>query len=160
MGGRVLYAAARENSWRAGMNRALSRVHGRYGSPWVATLVLSAVGLLLCFLPLPVLVMINGSGAAFGYGLLALGLIAGRRSGATARSQSPMPWHPLGPVIVLLTAIGLLAAAFADEASGRPGVVVTLAVMGAGGLYYRLIVRPAGAWANHDPDEEQASASS
>ena len=156
MGGRVLYAAARENAWHAGLNGALSKIHGRYGSPWVATLALSAVGLLLCLLPLPVLVMINGSGAAFSYGLLALALIAGRRSGATKSSRSPMPWHPVGPCLVILIAVGLMAAALTDKAAGRPGVLVGLGVMAAGALYYRLVVRPAKAWAHHAPEEEEA----
>ncbi len=156
MGGRVLYAAARENAWSRGLNGALSRVHGAYGSPWVATIALSAVGLLLCLLPLAVLVMINGSFAAIGYGVLALATIAGRRSGATGGSQWRMPWHPVGPCIVIVAAFGLMAAALTDKQTGRPGVMVTLGVMAVGGLYYRLVVRRADAWAHHAPDEEEA----
>ena len=156
LGGRILYAAARENAWHGRLNGALSTVHHSYGSPWVATLTLGAAGLALCLVPLPVLVMINGSGATFGYGLLAIGLIMGRRTGATARSQSVMPWHPLGPVMVSLIALGLLSVALTDKDTGRPGVMVTLSVMTVGALYYRLVVRRADAWAHHDPDEEEA----
>jgi len=158
IGGRVLYSAARESAWAPRLNRMLSKVHSRYGSPWAATLVIGVIGLSLCAVPLSVLVVINGSSAAFSYALLALGVIAGRRHGATAGSESKMPWHPLGPCIVILTGLGLLAAALADNETGRPGVLVTLCVMAAGALYYRLVVRRAGAWAQHEPDSEDASA--
>jgi amino acid transporter len=159
MCGRILYAAARENSWGPGLNAALTKVHARYGSPWVATLVMGAASLALCFLPLSVLVLINGSGVAIGYGLLALGVIVGRRTGSTAKSQSRMLWHPVGPGIVILAALALLAAALADKSSGRPAAMVSLGVMAFGALYYQLFVRRAGAWSHHEPDEEQALAS-
>jgi amino acid transporter len=154
-GGRVIYAAARENAWHTGINTALSKVHGRAGSPWVATLALGTVSVTLCFLPLSVLVMINGSGMAVGYALLALGVIAGRRSGVTAKSQAKMPWHPLGPCIVILVGIGLMVAAVADKGLPRDGAVVTLGVMAAGALYYLLFVRRTGVWAHHEPEEEE-----
>jgi amino acid transporter len=154
-GGRVIYAAARENSWHTDINAALSKVHARAGSPWAATLTLGIVSAILCFFPISVLVMINGSGMAVGYSLLALGVIAGRRSGATAKSQAKMPWHPLGPCIVVLVGIVLMATALADNGLPRAGAVVTVGVMAAGALYYLLVVRRAGVWAHHEPDEEE-----
>ena len=66
-----------------------------------------------------------------------------------------MPLHPIGPVIVILTALGLVGAALTDPVSGRPGVFVSLGVMTVGALYYRLVVRRSDAWAHHDPDEEE-----
>ena len=158
IGGRVLYSAARENAWTPRLNRTFTVVHPRFGSPWAATLAIGVGGLLLCLLPLPVLVMINGSGASLAYGLLAVGVIVGRRTGATARSQARMPWHPLGPVIVILTAIGLMAAGFADNGPGRAGLLVTLGLMGAGTLYYLLVLRRSPLWAHHDPEDEEAAA--
>jgi amino acid transporter len=155
IGGRILYAAARENAWHGRLNGALSTVHHTYGSPWVATLTIGAAGLVLCLVPLPVLVMIAGSGATFLYGLLAVGLIAGRRNGVTSGSQSIMPWHPMGPILIILVALGLLAVALTDEAAGRPGVMVTLGVLVVGALYYRLVVRHSSAWAHSEPDEEE-----
>ena len=153
MGGRVIYAAARENSWHSGINAALSKVHARFGSPWVATLALGAVSMALCFLPLSVLVLINGSGMALIYGLLALGVIAGRRGGATARSHAKMPWHPVGPCIVITVSLVLFGAALAEKGAGRAGALVTLGIMAAGALYYLVLVRRAGTWAHHEPEE-------
>ena len=158
IGGRILYSAAREKSWHARLNGPLSTVHPRYGSPWVATLVVGAAGLALCLLPVSVLVTINGSGAAIGYGLLAIGVLVGRRRGATSRSHSPMPWYPLGPLVVVVTAIGLLVAGIAQGGAGRAGVLVSLAIMLAGAIYYLAVVRGAGAWARHDPEDEEAIA--
>jgi amino acid transporter len=155
IGGRLLYSAARENAWAPRLNRTFCAVHPRFGSPWAATLAIGVGGLLLCVLPLPVLVMINGSGASLTYGLLALGVIVGRRSGATARSQARMPWHPLGPAIVILTAIGLVAAGLADSGPGRAGLLVTLGLMSAGALYYLLALRRSPLWAHHDPEDEE-----
>jgi amino acid transporter len=158
IGGRILYSAARENAWHARLNGPLATVHSRYGSPWVATLVVGAASLLLCLLPLPILVTINGSGAAIGYGLLAVGVIAGRRGGKTSRSHSPMPWHPVGPLVVVVTAVGLLVAGIAQGGAGRAGIIVSLAIMAAGAIYYLAVVRGAGTWARHDPEEEEVVA--
>jgi amino acid transporter len=158
IGGRALYSAARENTWHVRLNGTLSRVHPRHGSPWAATLAVGAGGLILCLLPLSVLVMINGSGAAIGYALLAAGVLAGRRTGSTARSQSPLPWHPAGPIVVIAAAAGLLAAALIQEGPGRTGVLVSLAIMAAGGAYYHLAVRRGAAWARHDPPDEDGVA--
>jgi amino acid transporter len=157
-GGRVLYSAARENAWTPRLNRTLSNVHPRFGSPWAASLTVGGGGLLLCLLPLPVLVMINGSGTSVIYGLLAMAVIAGRRNGATARSQARMPWHPIGPVIVILAAIGLVFAGLADNGPGRTGVLVTLGIMSMGSLYYWLVARRSALWSHHEPEEEEVSA--
>lgn len=153
-GGRILYSAARENALHGGLNSALSTVHHDFGSPWIATLTIGVFGLVLCFVPLSILVMINGAGTTFVYGLLSLGVIMGRRTGSTARSQSPMPWHPVGPVIVILTAVGLLIVALTDPVAGRPGVLATLSLLSVGALYYQRVVRRSNAWAHHDPEEE------
>jgi amino acid transporter len=159
MGGRIVYSAARENSWKPGLNAALSKVHSRYGSPWAATLVTGAVSLALCCLPLSVLVLMSGSAMSIVYGLLALGVIVGRRTGSTAGTQWRMPWHPIGPCLVILAALGLLGAALADKTSGRPAAMVSLGVMSLGALYYWIVVRRAGVWSQHEPDEEKALAS-
>ncbi|MBV8682899.1 MAG: APC family permease [Caulobacteraceae bacterium] len=158
IGGRVLYSAARENAWTPRLNRTFRRVHARFGSPWAATLAIGAGGLLLCLLPLPVLVMINGSFVSISYGLLAAGVIAGRRSGVTSRSQARMPLHPIGPAIVILVAAGLVAAGLADRGAGRIGLLIALGVMAAGALYYQLVLRRSGLWAHHDPEEEEDAA--
>ena len=71
-----------------------------------------------------------------------------------------MPWHPVGPIIVILTAIGVLVAGLADNGPGRTGVLVTLGVMSIGVLYYWFVPRRSAIWAHHEPDEEGPMASS
>ena len=154
IGGRVVYSAARENALQGGLNRALSTVHADYGSPWVATLTEGAAALVLCLVPLPVLVMIAGAGTTFGYGLGGVAVIVGRLNGTTAGSRARLPFHPIGPIIIILAALGLLAVALSDKETGRPGVVVTLVTLLAGGLYFRLVVRRSKTWAHHEPEAE------
>jgi amino acid transporter len=154
IGGRTLYACSRDQLWHPAANRAFASVHPGFGSPWVATLVLGAGGLALCTVPIATLIMINGNGAAINYALLAVGVILGRRSGSTRETRSRMPWHPVGPIVVILAVLGIVVAELYDTGSGRTGLLVTALFLGAGALYYNLIARRRGAWAHVDPDEE------
>lgn len=154
MGGRIVYSAARENALSSALNRTLSQVHPRFGSPSLATLAIGLLGLPLCFVPLDVLVLINGNGAALAYGMMSIGMIIGRKTGTTAKTGARMPFFPLGPIVVIAAAIGLVIASLADKGSGRAGILVTLGVMSLGALYYRLFVRRGGSWAHHVPAEE------
>ncbi len=147
VGGRLLYAASRDQLWGPAANRAFCRVHPRFGSPWVATLALGATGLLLCLVPLSTLIMINGNGAAFGYALLAMAVILGRRSGTTAHTRARMPWHPIGPLVVLAAVATIGLAELFDTGSGRTGLLVTGVILGAGAVFYRVVVRQRGVWA-------------
>ncbi len=52
---RVVFASARDSAWPAPVNRAFSRLGRRFGSPWVATLVVGVPGALLCFVDLGML---------------------------------------------------------------------------------------------------------
>lgn len=154
VGGRVLYSAARENALGSSFSGPLAQVHPRYGSPWVATIVIGLVGVLLCFVPLAVLVLINGNGAALNYATLAFAVMVGRRTGATAGSKAPMPLFPAGPILVVITVMVLVIAGLLDEGSGRAGIIVSLGTMALGALYYQVLVRRSLIWAHHDPAEE------
>jgi amino acid transporter len=157
IGGRIYYSAARENAFHPRLNRMFAQVHKRYGSPSAATLAVGLAGLPICFVPLSVLVVISGNGNAMIYALMALAMIMGRRSGATARSSSPMPLFPLGPVVVIAVAVCLVLAGLSDNGSGRAGILTSLGIMAAGMAYYRLFVCRSDVWAHHDPDEEASA---
>ncbi len=154
IGGRTLYACSRDQLWHPAANRAFASVHPGFGSPWVATLVLGAGGLALCTVPLATLIMINGNGAAINYALLALGVILGRRSGSTRETQSRMPWHPVGPIVVILAVLAIVVAELYDTGSGRTGLLVTALFLAAGALYYNFIAKRRGVWAHVDPEAE------
>ncbi len=129
--GRQLYATARDNAWPVG-GRHLAALHPRFGSPHVATLVVGAAALACCALPAGVLVTILANGNIATYATLCLAAIAGRRSGLTAHTHAPAPLFPLGPVCVLLALAGVIWADLLDPATGVPGLLAMLAIVGLG----------------------------
>jgi len=153
-GGRGVYAAARDGAFPEVISRALRRVHATHGSPWIATLVLGVGGLFLCLLPLNTLILINGNSAGIVYALLAIAVIRGRRTGSTSASRSRMILHPVGPVIVIVTMLSIIAAGLSQAGSGRVGLLVAAGILCAGGAYYQLVVRHRGDWAHHEPEED------
>ncbi len=153
-GGRGVYAAARDGAFPEAVNRPLRRVHADFGSPWVATLVLGVGGLFLCLLPLNTLIIINGNSAGIVYALLAVAVIRGRQTGATAASRSRMILHPVGPVLVILTMLAIVTAGLTQPGSGRTGLLVAAGILVVGGAYYQLAVRRRGVWAHHEPEED------
>lgn len=63
--GRYLYSSGRDRIWAAPINRAFVRVHPRFGSPWVATLVVAASAVACWFLGLnQLIVLASGCGIA------------------------------------------------------------------------------------------------
>lgn len=80
---RVLFASARDKAWPAPVNSALSRL-GRFGSPWVATLLVGIPGAAMCFVNLDTLYGVTGVSVTGMYLLVAVAALAGRR-GRTAR---------------------------------------------------------------------------
>ena len=153
-GARQLYASARDGSWPAGANRVLGRIHPRFRSPWAATLAVGLPGVCLCFVPTRFLLMVLADGNIAVYALLCAAVVAGRRSGRTARSQARMAFYPAAPVVGLVGTAGIAVASLLDPEIGRPGMLVVLALMLAGAAYWRLALRGAGRWRFADAGEE------
>ncbi len=146
---RQLYASARDNAWPAG-GRHLAALHPRFGSPYVATLVVGGAALACCLLPASVLVTILANGNIATYATLCLAAIVGRRSGLTADTRARAPLFPLGPVCVLLALAGVIWADLLDPANGVPGLLAMLAIVGLGVGVHRLVVRGNPAWGHRD----------
>ena len=89
-------------------------------------------------------ILANGNIAT--YATLCLAAIAGRRSGLTADTQARAPLFPLGPVCVLLALAGVIWADLLDPATGVPGLLAMLAIVGLGVGMHRLMVRGNPAW--------------
>ncbi len=138
--GRQLYASARARAGPAG-GRHLAALHPRFGSPHVATRGMGGAARGCCLLPPGVLVTILANGNVATYATLCLAAIAGRRSGLTADSEARAPLFPLGPVCVLLALAGVVWADLLDPATGVPGLLATLAILGLGVGAHRLVVR-------------------
>lgn len=152
---RFLYSTGRHRAWGGRLDPWIARIHPRFGSPHVATLLVGAAGIAACFLPLTFLLVLSGAGIAVTYAGIALAAIVGRATGATARAHYRMPLFPLAPVVTLVALAGVFWASWLDLETGRPGLIATGVQMLAAALWYRLVVRRRGEWRIHDPAEEE-----
>jgi amino acid transporter len=151
MAGRQLFSTGRDQVWTRGLNAAFARIHPRLGSPWIATLVMGAVGVLWCFLPLSLLVTVIASGTVATYAGLCVAALAGRRNGSTGHAGYRMPLFPLAPLVALAALAGVVWTSLTDAKVGRPGLLASLAVIVVSALAYRLVLRPRGTWGHRDP---------
>ena len=149
MGGRQLYSSARDQAWPPRISAAVSRLHLRFNSPWVATTVLGATGLLWCLVPLDLLLILIGEGTAAIYACMCAAALKGR-SGQTAKAAWRMPLFPLGPILAL---VALAAVGVADlfDGDGRKGLLATAATVIVSVGYYQLSLRASARWAHRGP---------
>jgi amino acid transporter len=152
MGGRQLYSSARDRAWPPRVSAAISRLHLRFNSPWVATTVLGCTGVLWCLVPLNVLLILIGEGTAAIYACMCVAAIRGRAVIA-AHAAWRMPVFPLGPVLGLLA---LMAVGVADlfDPDARRGLMATAAIVIVSVGYYRLALHGRGTWSHKGPARE------
>jgi amino acid transporter len=141
---RFFYGTARDGSWGNPLDRWLLAIHPRWASPWLGTLIVGAVGMALCLLPLRLLEVWSGAGLIAIYGGIALAALAGRRSGSTAHAPYRMPLHPIAPVVTLAALALITWAMWFDKEEGRPAIWATLAQMALAAGYYALVLRRRG----------------
>ncbi|MEV4616905.1 APC family permease [Kitasatospora sp. NPDC049258] len=138
--GRVLYASARDRTWPDPVNRALGTLHPRWGSPWVATLAIGAPGAVLALaVPIDALLGFTGVVVAVIYLLLGVAALAARTRLHRATDAWRMPLWPAAPV--LTTA----ALAYVLTQQAARDLLITLAVLVVGLLYWVLYLRPRSA---------------
>lgn len=138
--GRVLYASARDRTWPDPVNRALGTLHPRWGSPWVATLAIGAPGAVLALtVPIDALLGFTGVVVAVIYLLLGVAALLARRG----RHRGAAAWRmPLWPVAPVLTTVVL---GYALTQQAPRDLLITLAVLLVGVLYWFLYLRPRSA---------------
>lgn len=120
---RLLFATGRDGLWPAGVSRRLARRHPRFGSPWVAVLVLMLIAVALSLVdPRRLLVLLSGE--VFTGLLLVIAIVIGRRRGLTGRTTFRAPLFPLAPVIGLIAVMAFLAADWLDRGAGRPSLIL------------------------------------
>jgi amino acid transporter len=143
--GRQLYSTGRDGLWPKAANRALAAIHPRFGSPWIASLIMGAAALAGCFIDPKVLVLILGNGSVAIYTALCLATLVGRRSGATRHGVYRMPLFPVAPVLAL---VALSAVVWFDlhDAAGFQGLAATAATAGAAALYAVFVLRRKRSW--------------
>lgn len=150
---RQLYGSGRDRTWPSPVNAALTRVHGRLGSPWAATLVAGALAASLCSIDLKLLLIANGAGVTLIYAVLCVAALVGRRRILAAGGRHRAPFHPWLAAGTLVVLIGVLVANGADPETGRPALGASLAVAAGFGLYYVIVIRRRGAWVLAPPPE-------
>ncbi|MFF1638365.1 APC family permease [Streptomyces sp. NPDC058246] len=97
---RVLFASARDKAWPEPVNKGLSRL-GRFGSPWVATLLVGVPGALLCFVNLDTLYGVTGVSVTGMYLLVAVAALLARRGKHAGTTAWRMPLWPAMPVLLI-----------------------------------------------------------
>ena len=152
MGGRQLYSSARDQAWPPRISAQVSRLHQTFNSPWVATTVLGATGVLWCLVPLDLLLILIGEGTACIYACMCVAALRGR-SGMSAHAPWRMPFWPLGPILAL---IALAAVGVADlfDPDARNGLIASLATIVLFVGYYRLALHNKSAWGHRGPAAE------
>lgn len=138
---RFFYGTARDGSWGRPFDRWMLAIHPRWQSPWIGTLLVGGVGMLLCFLPLRLLEVWSGAGLIAIYGGIAVAAIVGRRGGKTDHARYRMPLYPLAPIVTLIALVAITAATWFDLDEGRPAIIATLVQIAVAAGYYWLVLR-------------------
>ena len=148
---RMLFSSGRDEVWAPPVNRALTLVHRRYGSPWAATLVTGALAAVLCFVDLNLLLVMTGTAIVVVYGALCVAVIAGRRTGSTSHALYRMPFYPWPPLLALLVLAYVVYTNLLDPKTGQLSLLATLGIILVSGVYYRLVLRRRGDWVLREP---------
>jgi amino acid transporter len=150
---RLLFSTGRDRVWPDACNRALLRIHPRFGSPWVATLACGVLAAAFCFVKLNLLEVLTGTTIVVVYGSLCVSALVGRRTGCTAHAWYRMPFHPW-PSILGLAGLGFVVfASVSDPVLGQPSLLATGVVIAVSAGYYVFGLRRRGAWVLHAPHE-------
>jgi amino acid transporter len=148
---RVLFASARDKAWPEPVNNVLSRL-GRFGSPWVATLLVGVPGAVLCFVDLDTLYGITGVSVTGMYLLVAVAALLARRGSHVHTPAWRMPLWPALPVLL----IAVLAYVLTQQETSH--LLWTGGITAAATLYWALYLRPRreSRWLVTVPEDAQA----
>ncbi|MGH4028381.1 APC family permease [Actinomycetota bacterium Odt1-20B] len=147
---RVLFASARDKAWPEPVNHALSRL-GRFGSPWVATLLVGVPGAVLCFVDLDTLYGVTGVSVTGMYLLVAVAALLARRGGHRDVPAWRMPLWPALPVLLIAVLGYILSRQELSYLAWTGGIVAVATVYWAGYLRPRADTR----WLVTLPEDER-----
>ncbi|MEU3727396.1 APC family permease [Streptomyces sp. NPDC031705] len=148
---RVLFASARDKAWPEPVNRGLSRL-GRFGSPWVATLLVGLPGAAMCFVNLDTLYGVTGVSVTGMYLLVAVAALFSRRGAHGENAAWRMPLWPAVPIVLLLVFAYILTQQETEYLLWTGGITAVAT------LYWALYLRPHkdSRWLVSIPDTEEA----
>jgi amino acid transporter len=136
---RVMYSAARDNAFfPPKVNKAMTQIHPKWGSPWIATIVIGVVGAILCLtVSLNTLINLTGASLVADYALIALAAFVARLTKATTHSPYRMGrWWPIPPLLAM-AALG-----YVFTVQTRLLLTVTLITMAIGLIYWAAVIMP------------------
>lgn len=132
--GRVIYATGRDRTWPEPINNALTHMHPRFNTPYVATLLVGSAGGLLAYLvDIEALLGVTSVIVSVVFMLLAVGSLRARRA---PHAGWHMPLWPLAPVVVIL------ALGYALIGSATVDLAITGMIIAAALAYEYLYLRP------------------
>ncbi|WP_084265136.1 APC family permease [Actinomadura macra] len=143
---RLIFSSGRDGTWSPKIDGALTALHPRFGTPWIATILTGVLSAGACFLDEKFLLVVTGTSLVVVYGALCLAVIAGRRNGSTAHAGYRMPFFPVAPVAALAALVYVIYQNAKDTEVGRPSLYVTLAVIVVSTAYFALVLRRRGGW--------------
>ncbi|MER5535760.1 APC family permease [Streptomyces mirabilis] len=148
---RVLFASARDKAWPEPINQSLSRL-GRFGSPWVATLLVGVPGALLCFVNLDTLYGVTGVSVTAMYLLVAVAALLARRGQHRHTPAWRMPLWPAMPVLLIAVLAYILSQQEATYLLWTGGITAGAT------LYWAFYLRPRREtrWLVSIPEDVQA----
>ena len=128
---RILYSSARDGAWPGITSDWIALVHPKFRSPWVATAVMGLGGAILTYFSnIATLVTFTGVVIVIDYGLIAIAAIVSR---VTQKSLSRPYRMPLWPLPAIL---GLGGAIYVATTQTLHDLIVVLAILACGALYY------------------------
>jgi amino acid transporter len=134
---RVLFASGRDRAWPEAVNRSLTRLHPKWGSPWVATLVIGLPGVAMAaLLEIEELLGVTSVIICLVSILLAVAALRARAGALRSAFAWRMPLWPVIPVLVIAALAYALAGQALVDLLISGGIVVVFAV------YYVLYLRP------------------
>ncbi|MEV6569765.1 APC family permease [Streptomyces sp. NPDC051577] len=150
---RVLFASARDKAWPEPVNNALSRL-GRFGSPWVATLLVGVPGAAMCFVNLDTLYGVTGVSVTGMYLLVAVAALYSRRGTHGSSAAWRMPLWPAVPVVLIAVFAYILTQQETRYLLWTGGITAVAT------LYWALYLRPRqdSRWLVSIPDDGEEAA--
>jgi amino acid transporter len=99
---RVIYGSARDRAWPGPLNTALGAIHPRFHTPWVGTLFVGVIGIVLV-LTTNVVTLSTWTGVALAidYALIALAALVSRVTQRQLVRPYRMPLWPLAPLLAI-----------------------------------------------------------
>jgi len=137
---RLFFSLGRDEIFHTTVNTALAKVH-------LATWVVGAISAACCLLNLHMLVAFVSGLTVYVLMLVSIAVLVGRSRTLTGQ---PGYWRsalfPLAPILGLMLAVAFAVADLLDADAGRPSLLILGAMIGAGLLWYWLVLRNRG-WA-------------